>query len=109
MRKHTLETRWTQQITETNAWQEYPRPTMVRSSYINLNGYWDYKISRRHTFPSAYSGKILVPFSPESKLSGVQRQLKPNEYLWYHRTLTPLSFSKQERLYLHFGDRKSVV
>ena len=103
MRKHTLETRWTQQITETNAWQEYPRPTMVRSSYINLNGYWDYKISRRHTFPSAYSGKILVPFSPESKLSGVQRQLKPNEYLWYHRTLTPLSFSKQERLYLHFG------
>ena len=23
---------------------EYPRPTMVRDSYMNLNGYYDYKI-----------------------------------------------------------------
>lgn len=103
MKKHTLETYWTKQITEENVWQEYPRPTLVRSSYINLNGYWDYKISKHSQFPSSYSGKILVPFSPESKLSGVQRQLKPNEYLWYHRTFSPLQLKKQERLYLHFG------
>ena len=103
MKKQTLETHWTKHITETNVWQEYPRPTMVRSSYINLNGYWDYTISRHAKFPSSYKGKILVPFSPESKLSGVERQLKPKEYLWYHKTLSPLQLNNLERLYLHFG------
>lgn len=103
MKKHTLETYWTKHITETNVWQEYPRPTMVRSSYINLNGYWDYTISRNAKFPSAYKGKILVPFSPESQLSGVKCQLKPNEFLWYHRTISFLQLQPTERLYLHFG------
>ena len=32
-------------------------------------------------------GDILVPFSPEAVLSGVNRQLKPEEYLWYKRRL----------------------
>lgn len=103
MKKHILETRWTRQITEKNVWQEYPRPTLVRNSYINLNGYWDYAIRKRPEFPTAYDGTILVPFSPESKLSGVERQLKPKEYLWYHKTLSPIQLTKQEHLYLHFG------
>lgn len=105
MKKHRseLETRWTGQVTAETVWQEYPRPTMVRDSYINLNGYWDYAIRKSSDFPTSYDGKILVPFSPESKLSGVERQLKPNEYLWYHRTLSFLPFHNQERLLLHFG------
>ena len=28
-----------------------------------------------------------MPFSPETSLSGVNRQLKPDEYLWYERKL----------------------
>lgn len=103
MKKQILETRWTKQINETNVWQEYPRPTMVRSSYMNLNGYWDYAIKKNSCFPSSYHGKILVPFSPESKLSGVERQLKPKEFLWYHRILPAVKCQKNERLYLHFG------
>lgn len=111
IKKHQLETRWTRQVTEKTVWQEYPRPTMVRDSYINLNGYWDYAICKRSDFPTSYNGKILVPFSPESKLSGVERQLKPKEYLWYHRTLPFVLFHNQEHLYLHFGavDQSCII
>ena len=27
-------------------WQVYPRPQMRRDSYINLNGEWDFAVSR---------------------------------------------------------------
>ena len=33
-------------------------------------------------------GPIVVPFSPEAPLSGVGRQLQPDERLWYRRTFT---------------------
>lgn len=72
---------------------EYPRPQMKRNSYISLNGEWDYTIS---TDPNAQtSGKIVVPYSPECKLSGVGRQLKKDEYLIYERTFTlPKEFNR---------------
>lgn len=72
---------------------EYPRPQMKRNSYISLNGEWDYAIS---TDPNAQtSGKIVVPYSPECKLSGVERQLKKDEYLIYERAFTlPKGFNR---------------
>jgi len=103
MKKQTLKTRWTGQINEKNVWKEYPRPTLVRESYINLNGYWDYAFRKQAKIPSEYDGKILVPFSPEAKLSGVERQLKPKEYLWYHRKLPAVRLKEKEHLLLHFG------
>lgn len=60
---------------------EYPRPQMVRDSYINLNGIWRYAITKEDKLPSEFDGEILVPFSPEAPLSGAGRQLQPNEYL----------------------------
>jgi beta-galactosidase/beta-glucuronidase len=85
--------------------QEYPRPQMVRDSYINLNGFWDYAITHTDSVPSVFQGKILVPFSPEAALSGVNRQLKPDEYLWYRRELPvdAKSFQEGKHLLLHFG------
>ena len=70
---------------------EYPRPSMMRDSYENLNGWWDYAITKQldgEKIPDIYNGKILVPYSPEAALSGVEHQLQPDEYLWYHRTCT---------------------
>lgn len=84
---------------------EYPRPQMVRDSYINLNGSWEYAITGTDTPPSVFQGSILVPFSPEAPLSGVNRQLHPEEYLWY-RTLLPVNYAalhSGKRLILHFG------
>lgn len=83
--------------------QEYPRPLLKRSSYYNLNGYWDYAITNTDKKPSSYEGKILVPFSPESSLSGVNRQLMPAEFLWYHRTIHDPRTNNSERVLLQFG------
>ena len=72
-----LYTRWAKELDCDHVLQEYPRPLLQRNSYINLNGYWDYAITEKFRKPGTYDGKILVPFSPESVLSGVSRQLKP--------------------------------
>ncbi|MDL2253517.1 hypothetical protein LJC49_05505 [Ruminococcaceae bacterium OttesenSCG-928-I18] len=82
---------------------EYPRPQMVRDSYLNLNGLWEYAVTTKEGMPSSWHGEIMVPFAPESQLSGMGRILQPNETLWYRRTVVfPLTFIK-ERTYLHFG------
>lgn len=84
---------------------EYPRPQLERKEYTNLNGYWDYAFCTERRFPDAYMGKILVPFSPEAFLSGVGRQLQPEEYLWYRRflSISSLDLLRNEQLILHFG------
>lgn len=82
---------------------EYPRPCMERQSYINLNGFWDYAITKDSTFPKHYDGTILVPFSPETDLSTVNRQLQPDEYLWYHRRIDDPRKNPEERVLLQFG------
>ena len=82
-----LTTVWGEALDPEHVLEEYPRPQLKRGSYTNLNGYWNYAITDSPAAPSAYDGRILVPFSPESILSGVERQLKPDEYLWYERTI----------------------
>ena len=95
-------TRWGETLDKDTVLQEYPRPQLVRESYYNLNGLWDYAITASDACPSAWDGNILVPFSPEAPLSGVSRALKPGQVLWYRRTLP---FGKQDgrRMLLHFG------
>lgn len=95
-------TRWGETLDKDTVLQEYPRPQLVRESYYNLNGFWDYAITASDACPSAWDGNILVPFSPEAPLSGVSRALKPGQVLWYRRTLP---FGKQDgrRMLLHFG------
>lgn len=83
-----LYTRWGRNLDSTCILQEYPRPTLVRNTYYeNLNGYWEYAFTKSSDKPTQYDGRILVPFSPESALSGVSRQLQPDEYLWYRREI----------------------
>lgn len=83
-----LYTCWGENLDRDHVLMEYPRPLLVRDSYLNLNGYWDYAFTKEYKQPEKYDGKILVPFSPEAVLSGVNRQLQPDEYLWYHRVIT---------------------
>ncbi len=45
----------------------------------------------------------MVPFSPEALLSGVGRQLQPDEWLWYRRTFPAPELEPGGRLLLHFG------
>ncbi len=97
-----LYTRWGKDLDPNHVREEYPRPQMRRDSYLCLNGLWNYCISDRADPPASWEGQILVPFSPESLLSGVGRQLKPGEYLWYERDL-PDFYSGNGQLLLHFG------
>ena len=62
---------------------DYPRPQLVRSSYLCLNGEWEYAIRKDKKVPDTFDGTIMVPFSPETELSGVNRTLKPDERLYY--------------------------
>ena len=96
-------TPWGEKLDKDDILSEYPRPQMRRQSFINLNGSWDYAITAAgEKQPEKWDGKILVPFSPECELSGVGRQLQPDEYLWYRRDwVRPEDMSG--RVILHFG------
>ena len=81
---------------------EYPRMQMVRDSYLSLNGEWDYLISPSDDVPKTFFGKILVPFSPESPLSKVNRVVMPDEYLIYRRSFSLEPGFVKGRVFLHF-------
>ncbi|KAA5547298.1 glycoside hydrolase family 2 [Roseiconus nitratireducens] len=98
-----LVTRWGEEVTAQNAWTEYPRPQLRREDWSNLNGMWDYAVTpaKQQEAPSEWAGEILVPFSLESKLGGVQRRLDAREALWYRRTFQA-DPNPGERLLLNF-------
>ncbi|MGN0362524.1 MAG: glycoside hydrolase family 2 protein [Bilifractor sp.] len=99
-----LYTSWGLALNREHVLEEYPRELLKRKSYMNLNGYWDYAITRGQEQVEKFVSRILVPFSPESVLSGVSHQLKPEETLWYHRYLPELSGRNPlHRIFLHFG------
>lgn len=97
-----LITRWGRNFDRENVLTEYPRPQLIRNSYYNLNGEWEYSIGKTKEVKE-YTGKIIVPFSPETYLSGVERILQPDEYLHYRKVFRfPEDFQK-DRVLLHFG------
>ena len=96
-------TPWADTLDRAQPLPEYPRPQMVRDSYLNLNGPWSYAITTSANKPAQADGTILVPFSPESELSGVGHVLQPEEYLWYIRTVTLPDGFNVGRVLLHFG------
>lgn len=108
-----LMTPWGEHLDENCILTEYPRPQMRRDSYLNLNGRWEYAITDSDELPRRWDGTILVPFSPESALSGVGRSLQPGQTLWYRReVIVPQGFIPTDgRLLLHFGavDQETAV
>ena len=111
---------------------------MVRDNCTMLNGWWDYAIAsipedetapkwrktaamltrdeavravKETAIPQTFDGKILVPFSPESALSGVHQTIYPDNLLWYRTVVHPVTLGGEEtvrqigdanRLILHF-------
>ena len=99
-----IKTRWAEQVSPENALSEYPRPIMVRPEWKNLNGLWQYAITAKgEKAPQQYEGDILVPFCIESALSGVQKEVGPDNALWYQKTFAVPGNWKNGRILLHFG------
>ena len=97
-----MKTLWGDSLRPDQILQEYPRPQLRRDDYTILNGLWDYAITADKQVPGNWDGQILVPFSPEAPLSGVERTLLPGQYLWYRRQLT-VQPRPSCRVLLHFG------
>lgn len=79
-------------------WDIYPRPQMRRKNYVNLNGEWDFTVTQSDERPEAFERKILVPFCPESMLSGINEHYPEGSRLWYS---TSFVAPEGERVLLH--------
>ena len=84
-------------------WTVYPRPQMRRDSYVNLNGDWDFTVSPSADLPDRYDRQILVPFCPESQLSGLKFHPEDGQFLFYRRRFTLPEGFRKDRVLLHFG------
>ena len=93
----------------------YPRPQLVRSHWLGLDGEWDFAFdddaasgaTHRAAPDAAWTRKIVVPFPPESGQSGVG---DPGYHpvVWYRRRVAAeevaaAGFTGGGRLLLHFG------
>ena len=80
-----IKTKWADEINIAEVLPEYPRPIMVRDDWKNLNGLWDYAITKvgKPGIPTSFDGQILVPFAVESSLSGVGKTVGAKRELWY--------------------------
>ena len=89
---------------------EYPRPQFERAAWMNLNGEWAFEIDNgrsgqaRGLFKeeAQLETSILVPFCPESSLSGIGQ--KDFMYgVWYRREVVLTKEQLFGRTVLHFG------
>ncbi len=88
---------------------EHPRPDLRREDWINLNGEWDFEIDnalvgREKHFEKrdCLDGKIIVPYCPESELSGVKHTDFMNA-VWYRRDISVPEAWRGRRVLLHIG------
>ncbi|ANY09289.1 glycoside hydrolase family 2 protein [Pseudonocardia sp. HH130630-07] len=95
---------------------EYPRPSMRRPDWTCLNGTWEFEVDaadsglERGLTERPLDGSIVVPFAPESRLSGVGRtDFMPA--VWYRRRFTVPQEWAGRRTLLHFGavDHEATV
>jgi len=85
-RETSLESRWVEEMLSEHPLPEYPRPTMVRKEWINLNGTWDFLSNgpKPPAIPSEFPESVRVPFAIQAKASGVDESVIRG---WYRKTI----------------------
>ena len=89
---------------------EYPRPQLVRESWLNLNGQWDFEFDDENVGKKekwfkkekTFSQKIQVPFAYQTKLSGID-EASFHDHVWYKKTFEVPTDMLGKRIKLHFG------
>ena len=82
-------------------WDVHPNPQMKRANYTSLCGEWELSIESKKGNEAL--GSITVPYPPESRLSGIERQPKKGERFIYNRAFNVPEAMKGKRIVLHFG------
>ena len=82
---------------------EYPRPAFKRDSYFCLNGKWKFEINNSGEIPKDFTMEILVPYCPESLLSGINKTFKKGDYFVYKRHFALPDGFKKDKVFLNFG------
>jgi beta-galactosidase/beta-glucuronidase len=99
-----IKTKWAAKLDPENIWPEYPRPQLERKEWLNLNGPWSFSIRETDFLkPEKPDGKILVPFSLESSLSGVMGAVNEAQIIWYEKEFILPENWKDKKILLHFG------
>ena len=97
-----LLSKFTANFDSNNPLNEYPRPQLIRDSYINLNGKWDFAITSNENIPETFDSSIVVPFCVESALSGVCQTVSKDNYLYYRKVINFPKGFKKDKVLLHF-------
>jgi hypothetical protein len=101
MKQAPLMTPWSALVDTNNPLPEYPRPQLVRTNWLNLNGIWQFQPGATNDpVPTnqTLSSQILVPYPMESAISGVMQY---SEFSWYRQLFTVPAAWSGKRIILH--------
>ena len=84
----------------------YPRPMLQREAWQSLDGPWHFAIDANGTHRAPknvnWTDQIVVPFAPETKLSGVEAD-GYFQSCWYRRSIALSAPAEDQRVIIHFG------
>ena len=81
-------------------WSEHPHPQMKRDGYLSLCGDWMLSVEKKGNETNL--GVIKVPFPPESRLSGINRELGRGEKYIYRKSFSLPENMQGSRTIIHF-------
>ena len=87
--------------------QGYPRPQMVRDSFLSLDGEWELSLSQSEDDPGRFDHRIVVPFPPQTHRSGVKE--KVGDAFWYRKRFSLDPAFVKDRVLLHFEAADQVA
>lgn len=81
----------------------HPRPQLRRETWMDLNGKWDFAVQADDKTPEMFDRTILVPYCPESALSGIHNHFPEGSFLFYRRYVRLPEAAAGHRILLHMG------
>ena len=98
---------------ETRVWSKtdtvHPRPQLRRETWMDLNGKWDFAVQADEKKPEGFDRTILVPYCPESALSGIHTHFPEGSFLFYRRYVRLPEAAAGHRILLHVGAADQVL